>query len=489
MIKEHLKSKYTVAGVVVFILAISSALIYALNEDAPVPFDRPSLYRVKPLDFTIEVKMLGVLDASKSHMVSSAIKGDRGKIIFLIDDGMWVDKDTVLVRLDPTPFEEEVQRLQGEANGLAAAMEAQTQIMEWEKNELVRATSTAEYNFTVAQLEARRLDEGEGPLQLAQYESEMEKAQVEYKRYENYLKDLHDLKNEGFDNPVEINRAQENAVAAKEKFANAKRRHDGYKLYVLPSLLKAAQAKIENAKLLIEQTKRGGAFKIANSVADLNQVRSKHKNRLNALAVARQQLAQTVIRAPLSGIVIHYETFRNGQKRKPRVGDTVWQNQPLLYVPDISSLIVKTATREVDLHKIALEQPATIQVDAYPDSQFNGRVAFIGALATERIAGHGGDKYFQLTIALEGRDMRLRPGMTAHVAIHADEARNVLAIPVQAVFSQGRQRFCYVLKDAQLIKTTVKTGKQNEDFIEILNGLAAGNQVSLMRPASEAPRS
>ncbi len=59
------------------------------------------------------------------------------------------------------------------------------------------------------------------------------------------------------------------------------------------------------------------------------------------------------------------------------------QNQPLLYLPDISAMIVKTQVREIDLHKLVKNQECKVQVDAYPDSVLEGQVAFIGALASE----------------------------------------------------------------------------------------------------------
>ena len=61
------------------------------------------------------------MDAARTHMISSAVRGDKGKIIFLVEDGSSVAKDDILIRLDPTPFETEIHRLGGEVRSLEAA--------------------------------------------------------------------------------------------------------------------------------------------------------------------------------------------------------------------------------------------------------------------------------------------------------------------------------------------------------------------------------
>jgi HlyD family secretion protein len=89
------------------------------------------LVRVEKGDLDIQVQTVGVLDAARTHMVSSAIRGDKGKIIFLVKDGAQVAKDDVLVRLDPTPFETEVHRLGGEVRSLAASVDSANQMLYW----------------------------------------------------------------------------------------------------------------------------------------------------------------------------------------------------------------------------------------------------------------------------------------------------------------------------------------------------------------------
>jgi HlyD family secretion protein len=193
-----------------------------------------------------------------------------------------------------------------------------------------------------------------------------------------------------------------------------------------------------------------------------------------------------VIKAPQDGIVIHYETFRDGEKRKPREGDSVFMGQPILYLPDISKMIVKTRVREVDLFKLSLGQKGVVRVDAYPDTAFKGDLTFIGALATSEAPGSGQEKYFQVVFTIIDGDRRLRPGMTCRVSIIAQAVKQAVVIPNQAIFTAEGGDFCYVRTGwGAYEKRSIKTGVENEDVVQVTEGLEPGEKVSLVLPQAD----
>ena len=438
-------------------------------------------------ELEISIHTVGVIDAAKSHMMSSDIRGNKGKIISLVQDGSWVEKDEVLVRLDPSPFEEEVHRLQGKVESLKAAVQASEQLVSWEKNQVSQNIAAKEYDLKVARLDLERLVKGDGPLQLAQYEEEMGKAKAEHERYASFYKELKKLGKDGFDNPAELERAKENAKTYRDKFEAAKRRFDSYRDYVLPSMVESAKAKVENSLLVLGQGKQAAVYKTANAVGDLNQAKAQLNTVQSSLDLAREELANTVLRAPFAGIAILYEAFRDGQKRKPREGDTVLMHQPILYLPDITKLIVRTKVREVDLHKVEVGQQASVLIDAYPNLRFQAEVQFVGALASGNTSANNRGKFFQVMLGITGQDMRLRPGMTARVLIQAETGKDVLLLPVQAVFQDNNGRsYCYLLSGfgAEPQKTFIELGRESEIQVEILSGLEQGDRVSLVAPQS-----
>lgn len=432
----------------------------------------------------INVNLIGELDAARTHIVSSALKGDKGKIIYLVEEGSAVAEGDMLVRFDPTPFETEVHRLTGELRSLNAAREAARQMLAWEKNQTQREIQAAGFDRKVAELELRRLVDGEGPLQLAQYKNELEQAREEYERHEAYIADLKQLAEQGIDSSGERLLAQRKVAQLSEIYQSARQRYDSYKEHVLPTAIAAARVRAEKAAVEIDQVEKGAVFKVGQSAANLAEIEGKRETVQAALEQARAELGKTTILAPFSGIAIHYEMFRDGRKRKPRVGDLVWQNQPLLYLPEIETMIVKTRIREVDLHKIAMQQTCTVGVDAFPNEHYTGRITRMGMLADERLETGTGEKFFQLIVTLDDENRDLRPGMTARVNVSGNKTNEMLYVPIHTVFREGGDAFCFrALDDGRFLKTSIRTGRYNEDHVEIIQGLRQGDTISAYLPA------
>ena len=437
---------------------------------------------VEERNFEIQVTTIGVLDTSRSHMLSSEIRSDDAKIIFIVEDGKHVNSGEVLVGIDPTPFEERIHKLESEVKAIESGLQAKSQILEWEKNQLEKNINAVKFNLKVSELELERLINGEGPLQLNQYVVEVNKIKKEYEKFIIYRRDLGKLKEGGFENESEIEQADDQIEELKEKFEAARNKLTSYRDHVFPLSVKSAEAKLEKARSDILQTRNGGVFKIAKAVADVQETKSRLHSKKTELKQAENELEKTQLRAPFKGIAILYEAYRDGEKRKPRIGDRVIRNQPILYLPDISSMVVNTNIREIDLNKVSLGQEATISVDAYPDAKLLGNVNFIGALASE-IHGQGvGGKYFKVSVDVATEDMRLRPGMTARIHILSEKIKDALTIPIASVFKEKNTTFCYKFDGERFFRKELKIGRQNFDFVQVLSGLEKGDKVSLVRP-------
>ena len=438
--------------------------------------------RVRRESFEVWVRVVGGLEAARSTVISSEVRGDRGKIIYLVEDGARVEKGDVLVRLDPTPFEEDVSKFKAKVRENEAIVTAYEQALELEKNQAEREVKTAGFELRVAKLNLQKLEKGDGPLEIAKLEGAMRDAQRQYQEKAGYIKDLEDLEKKGYSNPAEITQAKAKAEEALQAYNVAKRQYESYRNYILPSLLETARAQVERRKMELEQTKKAVVFKVGKALAALKRARRELENAQASLKRAEAELKKTVIRAPIPGLVVLKEMHRGGQRRKPRVGDTVWQNQPILFLPDVSSMVVKTQVREVDLHKVGRGKPALIRVDAYPDKLLTGKVESIGVLAERRREAQGGEKYFNLTVSIKDKDPRLRPGMTARVEILADRVESALVVPLHAVFEQDGRKFSYVGVGDGYEMREVALGRYNEDVVEIKRGLKEGELVSLVRP-------
>lgn len=435
-------------------------------------------------DLEIKVNTVGVIDTERSLVIGSQLQGDKGKIIDLVDDGIVVKKGDLLVSFDKSVFEEEILTLSGAIEGMQAALDAKEEAVKWEKSQAEQEYRAAQFKLTKAEADLLKLEKGDGPLQLADYEQAMIDAQQKYDNYRSYMDELHALKASGLDSSSEIQTARKDLKKFESLYDIASNRFKAYRDFVLPSDIEAAKSDVQKAKMEIEQVKKSAGFAIAKAIATARQAEREMLAAKKKLTLLQEQVERTELRAPSDGIVVLVENFIAGERRKSRVGDQVWQNKPILYLPDISSFVVKTRIREVDIYKVRIDQEVNITVDAFPGQYFTGHVTAIGALAEKGMDSQY-QKYFDLTVTLDETDRPLRPGMSAAVVIHSQKLSDILTIPTQAVFSDGTQHWVYKATIGGYRKTPVKTGAFDFRWVQINEGLSDGDRVSLLEPGSD----
>jgi HlyD family secretion protein len=433
-------------------------------------------------DFEVVVETIGTLDAAQSTIVSSTIGGERGKIIWLIDEGSRVSVGDALVRLDPTPFQQAIERLTSEVAEQEAIEQAYKQALGWEEIQTQRQQTSAMFDLRVAELDLLKLEKGDGPLELSRLESAVQTAQRDYDQFTVYFEDLKQLMDEGIISEGEVQQGARKVRETEKVLNSALQQYETYRDYVFPSLLEKAKSRVERMKLELEQTKKSSQFQLGKARATMLQAEHQVEAAKDALVVASNELSETTITAPIPGMVVYREEYRNGERRKPRVGDTVLQNQPLLYLPDITSMIVETFVREVDVHKVQIGTPTSTRVDAFPEIAYEGEVLSIGVLAENQARRNDSSKVFQVSIQLTNSSDNLRPGMTARSVINSGGVENALCIPVSAVFVDGGTTFCYRKDGSDFEKSFVELGSQNDNWVEVLSGLSEGDYVSLIAP-------
>ncbi len=471
--------KFTLTALTAILILVIASILFFKSSGSDVEIITTPVIRT---DMVVEVRTVGELDAANSVVLSSSVRGDRGKIIELVEDGKQVETDEILVRLDPSSFEEEVLKLRSRVIELDTIVNAQEQLMQWEKNQVERELYRAESDLHIARLELRRLEKGEGPRELARLENETARAREDYEKKQSYLDSLEELVQKGFANPTEEAQIKKMIEESRQTYTMTSMQLDSYREHLLPVQLEKARAAINAAEVALEQTRKGGGYKIGQAMAALERSEQELASARQNLDNAVQELRATEIRAPGPGMVVLAEQMRGNTHRKPRVGDQVWQNQPLVYLPDITRMIVNTKVREVDLHKIDTGKPVLARVDAYPELILSGHVESIGVLADQGREGRQRGKSFSLSVTLDQSDPRLRPGMTARVSIICDELDDALTIPSFALFSEGDKAFAFVSSGRGFEMREVFAGARNEDIVEIRAGLSDGEQVALSRP-------
>jgi cobalt-zinc-cadmium efflux system membrane fusion protein len=230
----------------------------------------------------------------------------------------------------------------------------------------------------------------------------------------------------------------------------------------------AAQKTFQAAEHDLEVAKAAGESSVASTKAALAAARRKllilglTRSEIDGLKGDQDLGALFSLTSPIDGIVV---------ERSATIGATVGSDASLFKIIDSSSVWIDANVFEKDLNRVKLGQGARVSVPAVPGAVLSGKVIFISSVVDPET------RTVKVRTEAANRDGRLKPDMFANVEIITDGDRSAIAVPQSAVLSDGGQSIVFVLTAAGYEKRVVTTGIQNDDRIEIRDGVKAGEKV------------
>jgi RND family efflux transporter MFP subunit len=198
---------------------------------------------------------------------------------------------------------------------------------------------------------------------------------------------------------------------------------------------------------------------------------------------AERSLTKMTLPAPAAGMISLISTWRPGGEAPFKPGDRAWPGAPIAELPDVSTLRVSARADETERGRLALNETVSAQLDAIPDRQFTGKIEQISTIATiDFSAGWPIPRNFNLVIALDQADARLKPGMTAQLTVVVDRVSDALTIPVEASFQKSGQTVAYVWQGLKFQERVIEVERRSRDRILVAKGLRAGDRVALKDP-------
>ncbi len=263
-----------------------------------------------------------------------------------------------------------------------------------------------------------------------------------------------------------------------------------YKRYDLPKQTKQLLSDYHEAERQLERTQAQTRSRLAQARVRLERTESAFNLQKDHVAKLERQIEACTIRAPSPGIVIYGSSADWYQRRDDpiEVGDSVHRGQKIFTIPNSSLMGVELRVHEAFVNMVMPGQPVTITVEAFPDTPFYGKVSKVAPLPDPQ---HGwfdpGVKVYTTQVTIDGSHDILKPGMSVKVEILAEHLRDVLIVPVQVVANRSGRKVCYVATGSEPEEREVVTGAFNETFVEIVNGLEAGEEVLLSPPRLVEP--
>jgi HlyD family secretion protein len=391
----------------------------------------------------MQVTVSGTLTPAQSIGYRSPLSGREAEVISLAPEGTHVGEGDLLVRLDTTDLERELERAVQEARG--ARIELQVAEIEWQ----------------AAQAALDSLAEGEGALNIKEAQARLQASEKKVARLTAELKTLKPLFDKGFITREELSRPADALEAAEAELALDRQR----------------------ASVLVDRThpreEQRAKLQLAQRAAQRENVRTRALEAEARVKLLRDQIEASSIYARRPGLVVLEEYLAANPRRKVRVGDRVTASQTLITIPEVDRMLLQALVSEADVHKLKVGQPAAIRLEAFPALRLTGKVAGIGTIAGSSSDRPREDKRFDLVVELDSADPGLRPQMTARADIDLGERSNVLLIPVNAVFERDGLPVAHVSHRWTTETRPVQLGESNGLQVEVLSGLSEGERVRL----------
>ena len=235
---------------------------------------------------------------------------------------------------------------------------------------------------------------------------------------------------------------------------------------VLEELMHIEEAQRNAAIILAKLKSQLEVYGLTTKEIDEIIETGKHKSRFN-------------VTAPINGQII---------KQDATLGATVDKSESLYSILDTDVVWVEGEVYEDSLalvdNKLQVGSAVRIRIPAYPNNVFTGKISRISAVVNPE------KRSVSIWTEVDNPSHQLKPGMFAEQTLVIEELIDVLSVPLNAVLEEGASQIVFVESGNAYIKHEVQVGVKDDQYIEIKDGLLAGEKVviqgthQLMRAAA-----
>ncbi|MCA0393093.1 MAG: efflux RND transporter periplasmic adaptor subunit [Proteobacteria bacterium] len=197
------------------------------------------------------------------------------------------------------------------------------------------------------------------------------------------------------------------------------------------------------------------------SANDLDQLRFDLENARAVNRLADLELSYTQVTAPISGVIA---------SRSIKPGNFVQINSPIFRIVDAGRLEATLNVPEREVAKLKPGQVVELTADALPGKRFTGEVDRVSPVVDT------GTGTFRVVAAFEGNG-ELQPGMFGRLSINYDQRADALVLPRTALIEDGGEPSVYVIRDNVASRVALKLGYSEGAWVEVRDGLKAGDAV------------
>jgi HlyD family secretion protein len=420
--------------------------------------------------FSLRISSTGTITPVQSVNLSPKTAGVLKQL--LVQQGDRVEQGQIVAYMDQEDIKG--QLLQAQA-GVDQAQANLDKLRSGSRPEEI-AQAQARMNQSKEQLLA--LQNGNRSQDIAQAQAQVTAANARVNLANSKLKQYAQLKNAG---AVSVERFNEINADAQTAVAD---------LHVAQQKLELLQTgsrreDVGRAQANVSETRAGYALTIKGSRSeDIRQAQAQLDSARGQLQVVQARLADTIIRAPFAGIVTQkYATVGAFVTPTTSASNTSSATSTsIVAVAQDLEILAKIA--EVDIGQIHLGQSVEINVDAYPEKVFQGRVRLISpeAIVDQNVTT------FQVRVSILTGQKQLLSGMNSDLTFKGKKVDNALVIPTVAIATQKGKTGVYLPdKDKKPKFQLITIGASVKTQTQVLEGLKSGQRVFIDYPKGMDP--
>jgi RND family efflux transporter MFP subunit len=197
------------------------------------------------------------------------------------------------------------------------------------------------------------------------------------------------------------------------------------------------------------------------SLEDIRDRQALLAQRKSELALARQQLADTVLKAPIDGAV---------RERKASTGEFLAPGAPVASLVRIHPLRLKVATPEREAAVLRVGQTVRVRVEG-DSGAYSGRIVRVSPVIEKQ------SRTLTVEAEVDNRQGRLRPGSFAAAEILVDPEQTAVLIPARAVVTFAGIEKVLAVQEGRAVERRIRTGRRTANRVEILEGLVSGELI------------
>jgi HlyD family secretion protein len=385
---------------------------------------------IKSQDLNVQIQGNGAVQAIRTNNLSP---DEPGRIAELyIEEGDRVAKGQVIARMESDRLQAQVKQYQ------AMVQKAQANLAQVKAGSRPEAIAAAQARVATAQAN------------VAMAQAKLKRTQAEKRRNQVLVQQ----------GVITVNAFEE--FASQETEAQAS--------------LAAVLAQLAEQQQNLAETQRGSRVEeIAQAAAEVAEAEAQ-------LASVQIQLNKTTVRAPFAGIITR-RYAETGDYVDSSTAASETEGATSTSIAELASgLEIEAKVPEASIGQIKLGQPVNIQVDAYSNETFEGKVRLIAPRAVKE----NNVTFFRVKVALITGQGKLQSGMNTRLTFKGEPITNAITIPLAAVVTQpdGQTGVYLASSEGKAQFKAIKLGTAAGDRVQILDGLTKGDRIFTTPPAN-----